>query len=102
MASSHTTADVQQFLSLASYYCCYIEYFSHIAAPLHAFTQKNVTLCWTEAHQQAFTTLKEQLMQPTVLQYSQFHSVASQFVVYTNDSEVGLGAVLEQDNHIIA
>ena len=54
-----TIAGVQQFLGLAFYYHRYIECFSHIAAPLHALTQKNTTFCWTEAYQQAFTTLKE-------------------------------------------
>ena len=39
--------------------------------------------------------LKQRLIQPPVLQYPQFHSAASQFVVYTDASEVGLGAVLE-------
>ena len=37
-----------------------------------------------------------------VLQYSQFHSAVSQFIVDTDASEVGLGAVLEQDNDVIA
>ena len=97
-----TIAGVRQFLGLASYYRHYIECFSHIAAPLHALTQKNATFCWTEACQQAFTTLKERLIQPPVLQYPQFHSMASQFVVYTDASDVGLGAVLEQDNYVIA
>ena len=97
-----TIAGVRQFLGLVPYYRRYIECFSHIAAPLHALTQKNATFCWTEACQQAFTTLKERLIQPPVLQYPQFHSMASQFVVYTDASDVGLGAVLEQDNYVIA
>ena len=46
--------------------------------------------------------MKQRLIQPPVLHYPQFHSAASQFVVYTDASEVGLGAVLEQDNHVIA
>ena len=95
-------AGVRQFLGLASYYRHYIECFSHIAAPLHALTQKNTTFCWTEACQQAFTTLKEWLTQIPVLQYPQFHSAASQFVVYTDASDVGLGAIPEQDNHVIS
>ena len=97
-----TTAGVRQFLGLASYYYRYIECFSHIAAPLHALTQKNTTFCWTEACQQALTTLKERLTQIPVLQYPQFHSAANQFVVYTDASDEGLGAILEQDNHVIA
>ena len=94
--------DVRQFLGLASYYRRYIQHFSHIAAPLHALTQKNAIFSWTEACQQAFTTLKATLAQPPVLTYPQFHYSASQFVVYTDASDVGLGAVLEQDNHVIA
>ena len=97
-----TIAGGQQFLGLASYYRRYIEHFSHIAAPLNALTQKNTTFCWTEACQQAFTTLKERLTHTPVLQYPQFHSAASQFVVYTDASDVGLGAILEQDNRVIA
>ena len=93
---------VRQFLGLASYYRRYIHHFSHIAAPLHALTQKNTVFCWNESCQQAFTTLKERLVQPPILQYPQFHSSASQFAVYTDASDVGLGAVLEQDNHVIA
>ena len=41
--------------------------------------------------------LKQQLIQPPVLQYPQFHSAASQFVVYTDASEVGLGAVYKKN-----
>ena len=94
--------DVRQFLGLASYYRHYIPHFSHIAAPLHALTQKNATFSWTEACQQAFTALKAKLIQPPVLTYPQFHSSASQFVVYTDASDVGPGVVLEQNNYVIA
>ena len=99
---SSNITDVGQFLGLASYYHRYIPHFSHIAAPLHALTQKNVTFSWTEACQQAFTALKAKLIQPPVLTYPQFHSSASKFVVYTDASDVGLGTVLEQNNYVIA
>ena len=41
------------------------------------------------------------MVQPPVLTYPQFHSSASEFVVYTDASGVGVGAVLEQDNYVI-
>ena len=98
----HSISDVRQFLGLASYYRRYIPHFAHIAAPLHALTQKNATFNWTEGCQQSFMTLKSKLVQPPLLKYPQFHSSASQFLVYTDASDFGLGAVLEQDNHVIA
>ena len=75
---------------------------SHIAAPLHALTQKIVTFTWTKDCQHAFTTLKHNLLQLTILRYPQFHSTAKQFVVYTDTSDFRLGAVLEQNNCVIA
>ena len=87
---------------LASYYRHYIPHFAHIVGPLHALTQKNTTFDWTDDCQQAFTALKARLIQPPVLKCPQFHSCASQFLVYTDASDFGLGAVLEQDNHVIA
>ena len=92
---------VRQFLGLASYYYFDMHHFSHIVAPLHALTQKNTVFCWNESCQKVFTTLKERLVQPSVLWYLQFHSSASQFAVYIDASDVGLGVVLEQDNHVI-
>ena len=62
----------------------------------------NAIFCWTEACQQAFTALQKRLILPPVLQYPYFNSAAAQFVVYIDASEVGLGAVLGQDNHAIA
>ena len=37
-----------------------------------------------------------------ILAYPQFHQHASQFVLQTDASATGLGAVLEQDGHVIA
>ena len=76
--------DVRQFLGLASYYRRYIQHFSHIAALLHALTQKNAMFSWTESCQQAFTTLKATLAQPPVLTYPQFHYSASHVIAYAS------------------
>ena len=73
--------DVRQFLGLASYYQRYIQHFSHIEASLHALTQKNATFNWTEDCQRSFTILKNNLLQPPIPSYPQFHSTAKQFVL---------------------
>ena len=94
--------EVRQFLGLASYYRRYIHQFADIAKPLNALTQKATTFEWTGECQDAFNSLKRKLTQAPILAYPSFHQSASPFVLQTDASAVGLGAVLEQDGHVIA
>ena len=94
--------EVRRFLGLASYYRRYMHQFSYIAAPLHSLTQKGVQFSWTSECQSAFSTLKERLMQAPILAYPRFDSEASPFLLQTDASAVGIGAVLEQDGHVVA
>ena len=94
-------ADVRTFLGLASYYRRYIQGFSNIAKPLHQLTQKNTTFLWSEEHTQSFNALKEKLVQSPVLTYPQFQQDSPPFILQTDASAVGLGAVLEQQGRVI-
>lgn len=85
---------IRQFLGLASYYRRYIHRFADIAAPLHAVTKKGVTFVWTQECIVAFATLKNHLLRAPVLTYPKFTPDASEFVLQTDASAVGLGAVL--------
>lgn len=49
-----------------------------------------------------FQALKRHLVEAPVLSYPCFDSQASTFVLQTDTSATGLGAVLEQDGHVIA
>ena len=100
-ATADITA-VRQFLGLASYYRRYILKFADIAAPLHALTKKGVAFIWTQECTDAFTTLKNHLLRAPVLAYPHFSPQASEFILQTDASAAGLGAVLEQDGHVIA
>ena len=93
---------VRQFLGLASYYRRYIQRFSDIAAPLNALTKKGMPFTWNQDCKDAFTALKHHLTQAPVLAYPCFDHQASEFSLQTDASSVGLGAVLEQDGHVIA
>ena len=93
---------LRQFIGLASYYRRYIKKFADIAYPLHKLTQKNAPFVWTEECAAAFTALKCKLIQAPILGYPQFTTSGSPFVLQTDASAVGLGAVLEQDNKVIA
>ena len=86
---------VRQFLGLASYYRRFVPGFARIASPLHALTKKGVPFCWTTACEAAFCQLKELLCQAPVLAYPQF-GPDKNFVLETDASGAGLGAVLSQ------
>ena len=91
--------EVRQFLGLASYYRRYVKNFADVAAPLHYLTQKAVEFNWKENCQHSFQVLKDALTQAPVLCYPSFKKG---FTLQTDASAVGIGAVLEQEGHVVA
>jgi len=92
---------LRQFLGLASYYRRYIHQFANVGSPLNNLTQKDATYNWIPKCDNAFCVLKEMLTSSPLLIYPQFGPSASEFVLQTDASDVGLGAVLEQDGHVV-
>ena len=90
-----SATEVRRFLWLASYYQRFVPNFDSIANPLYALTRKNVAFEWSEATESAFTRLKEALTTTPVLAYPQF-GPGCEFILETDASSVGLGAVLSQ------
>ena len=84
---------LRSFLGLTSYYRRFVPDFAKIAGPLHALTKKDVSFIWTETCQQSFETLKKLLTSAPVLCFPQFDKP---FILETDASGVGLGAVLAQ------
>lgn len=74
-------SEVRQFLGLASYYRCYIENFSDVAAPVSSLIQKGAAFCWNEACEEAFSSLKTKLTQAPILSYPQLDQNASLFIL---------------------
>ncbi|XP_026116332.1 uncharacterized protein LOC113094960 [Carassius auratus] len=87
---------VRAFLGLAGYYRCFIPNFSSIASPLTDLTKKGQPekLKWTAAAEAAFQTLKEALSSSPVLHAPDF---SCPFILQTDASDTGLGAVLSQE-----
>ena len=81
------------YLGLCSYYRQYIESVSHIAAPLTRLTKRNVKYIWDECCQIAFETLEEKLSSSPILAYQK---PGLKYILDTNASDVGIGAVLSQ------
>ena len=94
--------EVRKFIGLASYYCRYIQGFSDIAKPLHNLTQKQTQFTWSDECSTAFNTLKNKLIQAPVLAYPQFDLTSPVFILQTDASSVGVGAILEQGGSVIA
>ncbi|KAK2905711.1 hypothetical protein Q8A73_009654 [Channa argus] len=88
-----TTNELRSFLCLASYYRRFVKDFATIASPLHRVTEKGRRFEWSEACSVAFQQLKTALSEAPVLAYP---DPQQPFVVDTDASEVGIGAVLSQ------
>ncbi|GJV06396.1 gypsy/ty3 retroelement polyprotein [Tanacetum coccineum] len=86
------------FLGLTGYYRRFIKDFATLSRPLTQLLKKNVYK-WTDEAQNAFLLLKEEMIKASVLDFLDFNKP---FIVETDASGVGIGAVLQQDGHPIA
>jgi len=59
--------DVQAFLGLANFYCCFIQDFSKIATPLNNLMHKETVWRWGGTQQKAFGELKRRFVEGPIL-----------------------------------
>ena len=85
--------EVRGFLGLCSYYRKFVANFASIARPLHQLTEKGAKFVWSENCTKAFNHLKQRLIEAPVLAYP---AETGQFILDTDASQGGLGAVLSQ------
>ncbi|GET63040.1 KRAB-A domain-containing protein [Rhizophagus irregularis DAOM 181602=DAOM 197198] len=95
MRRPKTVTEVRSFLGLCSYYRRFIKGFSKIAKPLLNLTRKNEKFEWKEEQQEAFDVLRTKLTENPILVYPDF---SREFILITDGSKIGLGAVLAQMN----
>lgn len=110
-----TVGDVRRLLGFLSYYRAYVQDFSRIARPLYEILQvksnpsppkpargktkgpqlpSRTPVEWTSEHQQILERLINILTNPPVLAYPDFDHP---FILHTDASQQGLGAVLYQN-----
>nr|GFA41094.1 reverse transcriptase domain-containing protein [Tanacetum cinerariifolium] len=97
--ASKTLTEVSQFLGLTGYYQRFIEGFSLIAKPLNKLTQTNKTYEWGEEEEEAFQLLKDKLCSAPILALPKGFK---DFIVYCDASLKGYGAMLMQQEKVIA
>ncbi|GFR78367.1 reverse transcriptase [Elysia marginata] len=92
-----TKKEMRSFLGLASFYRRYVPHFSTISSPLTDATRKGKpnTIIWEEAQLNAFRNLKAALTSKPVLKLPDFEKP---FILSTDASDTGLGAILKQDH----
>lgn len=85
--------EVRSVLGCFSYYRRFIPEFSSIAKPLIRLTEKNQQFVWGLEQQEAYDRLKELLEQAPILAHPR---TEGQFILDTDASDQGIGAVLSQ------
>jgi hypothetical protein len=85
--------DIKAFLGLSGFYRKFIPHFSTIAKPLTTLLTKETSWRWTLKEQESFDLLKSKLTEYPILQYPDFQKP---FILTTDASGYGLGAVLSQ------
>ncbi|CAB0036822.1 unnamed protein product [Trichogramma brassicae] len=88
-----TLKQLHRFLGMASWYRKFLENFATIAEPLTRLTRKGEKFTWAEDQQNSFEKIRGMLAIAPVLNHPSFEH---EFVIQTDASDTGLGAVLTQ------
>ena len=89
-----TKREIRRFLGMAGFYRKFCPNFAEVAAPLTNLTTGTAKYIWDPACQEAFTQLKNMLVQRPVLQAPDF---SKPFALQTDASNIASGAVLLQE-----
>ena len=85
--------ELKSFLGVCNYYKKFIDNYSTLAKPLTELTSLKVEFSWNEGFQRAFEELKQSLICTPILGYPKNDGL---FILDTDASGVGIGAVLSQ------
>lgn len=86
---------LRRFLGMCGFYRKFIQNFSDIVVPLNKLLKKGAKWSWEREQQEAFDTLKKQMCSEPVLVLPDF---TRDFILTTDASGTGLGAILSQKN----
>lgn len=86
-------SEVRSFIGMATYYCKFLDHYSHVKRPLTDLTKKEAVWVWGEAQEEAFTQIKAMLTSAPVLRNPDW---SRPFILHTDWSKAGVGACLSQ------
>ena len=84
---------LQSFLGAVNYYRMLIPKFSELAEPLYQLLRKNIKFIWSTDQTKAVEDLTNKLSSAPIVKFPNYDLP---FVIYTDASNVGIGAVLMQ------
>lgn len=88
-----TVEELRRFQGMAGYYRRFVMGYAHVAEPLTSLTKKSVAYEWSRACQSALDEIKNALIIPRLA----YPDWKKPFNLYTDASNVGLDAILSQD-----
>ena len=86
-------SEVRSFIGMATYYCKFLDHYSHVKRPLTELTKKEVKWAWGAAEEEAFQRIKKMLVSAPVLRNPDW---SRPFILHTDWSKAGVGACLSQ------
>ncbi|XP_063802618.1 uncharacterized protein LOC134979940 [Pseudophryne corroboree] len=87
---------IQRFLGFANYYRRFIHAFSDLVAPIVALTRKGADPSnWSPQNESSFQALKQAFVSAPVLRHP---NPDLPFIIEVDASEVGVGAILSQED----
>ena len=87
--------DLMRFLGMVGYHRKFCHHFSSLAEPLTALLKAGVKFVWIAKCQDVFEAIKSMLQSESILMAPDFDK---QFKLYVDASDIGLGAVLLQED----
>lgn len=85
--------EAKRFVAFCNYYRRFIPNFANHSRHITRLCRKNIPFDWNSECEKAFNYLKNQLLNPTILQYPDFEK---EFCITTDASKFACGAVLSQ------